>query len=286
VGALQVHLNTTQQLRATASRAVFVVFIEKCAGCCSGLTRLTYRHRGTDVLSARRQVRDRAHGHVRGSGHSDETRSASRLQPWSPMTSIAVFILASFIVGLIARALVSAPDPGTVMTLIIGAGAQLVASFATFIRARGATVVVHRRYRARRRRAVLRSRRGTGAAADRSSSVRPRRRAAALAAAVRDGPRHALVEHTPRLLGRARRRRWVAHRHHGLCDWLFRPNPVLKKGASLSARRRWPNATSTHTEAFATLAQLLVREHGLRSGARRVVGPRLCSARRVALTVT
>lgn len=49
------------------------------------------------------------------------------------MTSIAVFILASFIVGLIARALVSAPDPGTVMTLIIGAGAQLVASFAAFI---------------------------------------------------------------------------------------------------------------------------------------------------------
>jgi hypothetical protein len=49
------------------------------------------------------------------------------------MTSIAVFILASFIVGLIARALVSAPDPGTGMTLIIGGGAQLVASFATFI---------------------------------------------------------------------------------------------------------------------------------------------------------
>jgi hypothetical protein len=58
------------------------------------------------------------------------------------------------------------------------------------------------------------------------------------------------------------------------------------KGASLSARGRWPNATSTHTEAFATLAQLLFREHGLRSGARRVLGPRLFSARRVALTVT
>lgn len=49
------------------------------------------------------------------------------------MTSIAVFVLASLIVGLIARALVSAPDPGTGMTLVLGAGAQFVASFATFI---------------------------------------------------------------------------------------------------------------------------------------------------------
>jgi len=49
------------------------------------------------------------------------------------MTSIAVFILTSFIVGLIARSLVSGPDPGTGMTLIIGAAAQIVASFAAFI---------------------------------------------------------------------------------------------------------------------------------------------------------
>jgi hypothetical protein len=49
------------------------------------------------------------------------------------MTSIAVFILASFIISLIARALVSAKDPGTGMTLILGAGAQVVASFATFM---------------------------------------------------------------------------------------------------------------------------------------------------------
>jgi hypothetical protein len=49
------------------------------------------------------------------------------------MTSIAAFILASFIIGLIARALVSAKDPGTGMTLILGAGAQFVASFATFM---------------------------------------------------------------------------------------------------------------------------------------------------------
>ena len=49
------------------------------------------------------------------------------------MTSIAVFILASFIIGLIARALVSAKDPGTRMTLILGAGAQCVASFVTFM---------------------------------------------------------------------------------------------------------------------------------------------------------
>ncbi len=83
--------------------------------------------------SVRRHVRDRARGNVWGSAHFDETRPASRLQPASPMTSIAVFILASFIVGLIARALASAPDPGTGMTLIIGAGAQVVASFATFI---------------------------------------------------------------------------------------------------------------------------------------------------------
>jgi len=49
------------------------------------------------------------------------------------MTSIAVFILTSLIVGLIARALVSAKDPGTGMTLILGAGAQFVASFGTFM---------------------------------------------------------------------------------------------------------------------------------------------------------
>jgi hypothetical protein len=49
------------------------------------------------------------------------------------MTSIAVFLLASFIVGLVARALVSAPDPGTGTTLFIGAAAQVVATFATFV---------------------------------------------------------------------------------------------------------------------------------------------------------
>jgi hypothetical protein len=49
------------------------------------------------------------------------------------MAGIAVFILSSFIVGMTGRALVSARDPGTGMTLIIGAGAQLVASFAAFL---------------------------------------------------------------------------------------------------------------------------------------------------------
>ena len=49
------------------------------------------------------------------------------------MTSVVVFILASFIVGLVARALVAAPDPGTGVTLIIGAGAQIAASFATLL---------------------------------------------------------------------------------------------------------------------------------------------------------
>jgi hypothetical protein len=49
------------------------------------------------------------------------------------MAGIAVFILSSFIVGMTGRALVSASDPGTAMTLIIGGGAQLVASFATFL---------------------------------------------------------------------------------------------------------------------------------------------------------
>lgn len=49
------------------------------------------------------------------------------------MTSIVVFILASLVIGLIARALVSAKDPGTGMTLILGACAQFVASFATFM---------------------------------------------------------------------------------------------------------------------------------------------------------